>query len=350
MLGRAVGTVPDRTVSFFGIAGLSVKTGPLRSPRIAIRGETSVCGSPLPVASVATRLGLSPCRETSEPDLCIAIATADSLPDLQGPRIAIDERGTLVRTRRGWACRGAGYHVELDTASRRAHLTIADGPDVSATARCGRLAYGMRHALTSLLPLCGWHPLHAAALAAPSASGSSCGVLLVGPSGTGKSTLAAGLIQRGWECASDDLLVVLPDAQTDEAGPTVTGLSRGIRLLPDAHSRLNVTPSGDTLFGSESKAWHDVPPAARVSPTLLIVPTIADRAESRLRPLDSARAFGAVLEQMHPVRVLPASATTSALSAAGRLVRNVAPFSLEAGRDLYADPGCLADLLAAEMV
>jgi hypothetical protein len=201
--------------------------------------------------------------------------------------------------------------------------------------------------------LCGWPPLHGAALAAPpdSESGSAklpSGILLVGPSGTGKSTLTAGLIRRGWTCASDDLLVVCPEAVEDDGSTTVAGLSRGVRLLPDARARLDMNASGTaTVFGGEEKAWHDVPSAPRVHPTCLLVPTITNRDRSRLRPLSPARAVGAVLEQMHPVRVLPPSVAAATLSAAGRLVQGASVFTLEAGRDLYHDPRRLADLLHA---
>lgn len=377
MPGRAVDIVPDRSVSFFGIEGASGEKRSIQSPRIAVRSAPVAGGdvrgmnlpeTNLPVAAVADRLGLSPRRETPEPDLVITIATSRRLPNLDGSCVVEDDRGTLALTANGWACRGAGYHVVVDTASQAAHLTIASGTesgtapgtDATTAAQTARLAYGLRHTLTSLLPLCGWAPLHGAALAAPSssafsASGAPEGILLVGPSGTGKSTLAAGLIRRGWTCASDDLLVVWPDAaakwpdaEEEDSGAIVTGLSRGVRLLSDARTRLEMTASaGAPVFGSEGKAWHDVPAAAQVKPTCLLVPTITDRDRSRLRPLAPGRAAGAVLEQMHPVRVLPPSDAAATLSAAGRLVQDASVFTLEAGRDLYHDPGRLADLLHA---
>src|SRR5262249_16022590 len=59
--------------------------------------------------------------------------------------------------------------------------------------------------LKLLRPL-GFYSIHGAGLAAPDGRG----ILVIGPSSSGKSTLTLGLIRHGWRYLSDDALLLRP--------------------------------------------------------------------------------------------------------------------------------------------
>jgi hypothetical protein len=288
----------------------------------------------------------------------ISVASHD-LESPAGPCLAEDERGRLYGTAAGWTWCGPSYQLKARHAECSVHLVLAPACAASPFASPYRpsayhpsaspvIAYGLRHALTSLLPFTGWIPIHGAALRR-----NDTGVLITGPSGSGKSTLAAGLVARGWTCASDDLLMVPPRSASPADRSVLHGLSRGVRLLPDARSRLMpdlaetgaIRTSGDSFFGAENKDWFDLPTSAPVTPSTIILPEIVDAGTSRLCPVAPHVGLRALLEQMPPVATLPPRAAQSVIQTAGRLVRDAEVVALRAGRDLYDDPGTLSDLI-----
>lgn len=109
--------------------------------------------------------------------------------------------------------------------------------------------------------LSGWHLLHAAAFGRHGRA-----LVLPAPSGRGKSTLFRHAASRGWELLSDDLV----------------WLGRGDRLVS--------CPRG--------APFSPAPRPTRETAVLagIVVPTIADRATSRLSSLDGRKALGALLE------------------------------------------------------
>ena len=82
------------------------------------------------------------------------------------------------------------------------------------------------HILPRLVALRGDLMLHAAGVVGPSGSAH----LFLGPSGTGKSTLATALAAAGWPLLDDDGIRVV---ESDGAWLAVPGYS-GVRLLPDS--------------------------------------------------------------------------------------------------------------------
>lgn len=79
-------------------------------------------------------------------------------------------------------------------------------------------------------------PLHAATLTPP---GANYAVAIAGNSGTGKSTLAAELVLRGWSLLADDLTRITLSGSQPIAWPGGTA----IKLTPDAVRRLGIEPN-----------------------------------------------------------------------------------------------------------
>ena len=276
-------------------------------------------------------------------------------------RVATDAQGTVWRTPAGlrWAGDGGGQ-VQWQEDRGTAQLWV-EHPRTPA----GRHAVvnGLRHALTGALARLGWSPLHAAALCPPPEASQPGGVLLVGPSGSGKSTLTAGLLQRGWQCVSDDQVIVAPSSS-----PRVGRLSPTLRLCPDAWTRLGLqhaafsasasrVPLADHSPAASAEKWSvpladmdDHAPArtaAWAAPRHVIRVGIADTPTSRLVPCRAPRLLPALLSQSLPPAVLPTAVATAQTQRLGALLRHADGFELTAGRDLYEAPGYLADLLSA---
>jgi HprK-related kinase A len=122
-------------------------------------------------------------------------------------------------------------------------------------------------------------------------------LLLPAPPGSGKSTLCAGLVNRGWRLLSDELTLL------DPASGTVLPLARPVslknasidvmrRFAPKAVLSATVH---DTLKGSVA---HMKPPGDAVmrslepaQPRWIVLPRYAPEAPSTLRALSRGRAF-----------------------------------------------------------
>jgi hypothetical protein len=84
-------------------------------------------------------------------------------------------------------------------------------------------------------------------------------------------------------------------------------------------------------------------------PRCVLLPSIADRPTSQLSPVDATDALPALLQQMQPPALLPPHTAQAQLDRVAALLRPCETYRLTAGRDLYHDPGALADLLPSRL-
>lgn len=290
--------------------------------------------------------------------------------------VAADDRGTVWQTPDGIARRvpirtapEASGGLLLWKEKTGAELLVPSEASPEMIRRV--LSDGVRSALTNGLPRLGWVPLHAALLSAPSDASVTGGVLLVGPSGSGKSTLTAGLMQKGWHCVSDDQVVLSPglaskasrscDGGSDETVVRGWRLAPTVRLRTDVWARLGLSETALGPYGrlvqtegprkwsvrlSEfEKQWPSR--AANVAvPTRVMEVSVCDRSRSRLRSCTARELLPAVLAQSPPTAIMPASVGVAQTRRFGALLQQADCYQLEAGQDLYTEPGRLADLLA----
>jgi len=282
--------------------------------------------------------------------LTIELERGASVPPTSSEGLASDERGELMRTDTGWRWACSGYDLFVSGDAKRATIALHEssgssrGPQVTA--------YALRHTLTMLLPRVRRYPLHAAGLRAP---GSHRTLLLAGPSGCGKSTLSAGLLDRDWQCLSDDMLVLMPSTDPPPQSH-IYGLTPHVRLWPDAWERLdlsdrNTRKRAEPYGASEKRSFaprsqNEGRSAAMGEPHWILFPELDDRPQSRLAPMDASEALRRGFEQTPPPAALPDAVATAQFDAVATLIRQSRCFRLHAGRDLYDDPGRLAALLA----
>jgi HprK-related kinase A len=126
--------------------------------------------------------------------------------------------------------------------------------------------------------------------------------LLPGPPGSGKSTLCAGLVHRGWRLLSDELALVHPTTLT------IAPLARPISLKDESIDVIKSFASG-VVVGPRSAHTHKGtvahvrPPAESVAraaetarPGWIIFPSYIARTLAELRPISKAQTFFRVAE------------------------------------------------------
>lgn len=204
--------------------------------------------------------------------------------------------------------------------------------------------------LTLLLRARGLPALHTAAL-----THGDHAILISAHSGHGKSTTAFNLLRSGWTPVTDDAVLLRP---TDEAVEALT-YRRAFCISPAAVAhfpelaRPSDAPPWPPALTDAAKWRVDVervygtPPAERCVPSLLLLPTITREARTRVEPASPKEAFFALLEQS--VASVPAPPETSGalFQLLRRLVGQVEPYRLLAGRDLLDEPGRTAEIVGA---
>jgi len=122
-------------------------------------------------------------------------------------------------------------------------------------------------------------------------------ILLCGPPGSGKSTLCAALVARGWRLLSDEVALVCPDSLK------ISATARPISLKNESIEVIErFAPSA--VFGPRSRETHKgtvahvAPPEESVQhidadarPCWILFPSYAADAATRLTPVPKARAF-----------------------------------------------------------
>jgi hypothetical protein len=215
------------------------------------------------------------------------------------------------------------------------HLTALTGTEFCVAVDGGvlipRLEFGqvlqflIQDALTRLNGACLSGPVfHAAALA--DARG---GVILCGQSGSGKSSLAAWLLAKGYRYLSDEVITCAED------GGQISGFARSLVLKKGSafiwQHFLGVNAREGLLHFPDGSAWIDplllnrdgfYPQAA---PRLLLFPRYAPEAGFRVTKLTPAEALFRLLQTLVNARNLP----DSGLGSAARLARQVSAYSLE---------------------
>ncbi len=125
------------------------------------------------------------------------------------------------------------------------------------------------------------------------------GLLLVGPSGSGKSTQALGLLQDGWRCLSDEIILLEPGGSRAWPFPrSFHTTAATLRLFPELHrpdSAVFVDSSGKSRFDPSvvRKDWVARP----ARPAWLVFPVDNPAGGDELTPLGETEALSMLIEQ-----------------------------------------------------
>jgi len=174
----------------------------------------------------------------------------------------------------------------------------------------------------------GMFEIHSAGMVHPD---SGKGVLIVGPSGSGKSMLALNLATAGWSYLSDDELLL------SFAGSEVE--ARGFRSFFAVSSAAGTSKTcfePDDVFASQRRQ--------QAIPGLLVFTRLTGEQKTELRKLTQVETMARLIRAC-PWATYDASIAGANLEVLSALAQQVTAFDLHAGRDLLV-PGYASDLLS----
>lgn len=161
----------------------------------------------------------------------------DGEPDVVVRKSAVgDSEFEAVDTGIFWKTASGRFQIDIENV---ASYVVRNGQEITVDSEPEACEYQVAifllgSVMGALLYQRGLWPLHASAIET-----SEGAVLFAGRSGTGKSTLAAGLQKRGYSVLSDD---ISPLKITDTAASVFPAVPR-IKLMPDATSHLGIDVS-----------------------------------------------------------------------------------------------------------
>ena len=202
----------------------------------------------------------------------------------------------------------------------------------------------------------GLYVLHAAGVVEPE---TGAGVVVVGNSNSGKSSLTIRLASAGWRYLSDDMLVL--SGETEGAGEADNGVEA--YALRRIFSVSAASLAGCELSGLEAAlgAPANSDPTKRklepritfpgsfvesCRPRVLLFPTLTGEAASRLEKITPGEAMARLIRQC-PWASYDTGTAREHLGVLGMLAKQSDSFTLDAGRDLIEDASRAPKLLAS---
>ncbi len=182
---------------------------------------------------------------------------------------------------------------------------------------------------------CGLYELHAAGVVSPSGEG----MLVIGPSGSGKSNLAAQLASAGWQYLSDDTVLLYRGSGVVHAH----ALRRMFALTDEVFSAAGLTES-DSIevtvvpFDPLKKRFEPAPVfpgrfALSCKPKRVLFSRIENGAASRIQLLNRSETMARLI-RMCPWACYDKATAEAHLEVLGELARQADGFELLAGADL----------------
>jgi hypothetical protein len=198
--------------------------------------------------------------------------------------------------------------------------------------------------LLKLLRRLGFYSLHAAGLVAPK----GWGILISGPPGRGKSTLAVGLVRKGWGYLSDDAVLLCMK------GDTISTLALRQHFYIDAAaaSRYEDLLIDDQISDSNGRQKRRLGleqkyPRQKTRdaiPRVLVFPKIIKQDQSALVDLDHVIALKYLLAASGP-QLFDRRSMTRHIEVLRTLLDQTAVYQFRAGRDVFHDPEVLVHCL-----
>jgi hypothetical protein len=250
-----------------------------------------------------------------------------------GPATSPSGRAVVVRSS-GSLCRfdpGDGILNVLDRTRRRAIFWAAD----QATLPYWEEHAPFRHIFGWWLEAAGFTVAHASGVGTPAG-----GAIVVGASGSGKSTVALSCLGSGLRCSGDDYQLLKTDGE-----PHTFSLYSCVKLEPNNVARFPRLAGSAEMVGGKARfflneLWPDV--LTRGFPIRAVLVPKVTGGTSRLVPISGGAALAALapssILMMHAVQGDP-------LGAMARIVSKANTFRLELGRDMQRLPSLVRQAL-----
>lgn len=202
----------------------------------------------------------------------------------------------------------------------------------------------------------GYYMVHAnAVLPPPQASTPQAGVLLIGGCGVGKTTLTLSLLQAGWRCVGDDMLIL---AKTDADTVIAYGLRRGFACTPQTTQAFPalqpLLADGPALAHNkkfiQAEACYAAQFTPHCTPYLLLFPTIAPQPASALVDLPAATGMSHLLGQPRAGVLFDPPTIDGHFQLYGQLVRQATSAQFLGGQDVLHAPAAVGQLLEQYLV
>lgn len=160
------------------------------------------------------------------------------------------------------------------------------------------------------------------------------GILLPGPSGSGKSSLTLGLVERGYSYFSDDLTAIDPPSGDLHPFPKPFSI-KDTSIFPKLAYSADIWYGGEKKSGKEEQVWYlaadDLTSTARSGPVpvrYIIFPTYKPKAKPDIRAIEPNEAAQRLLDNSANFhRFGP-----KGLRLVARLVQNAKSFDLISGK------------------
>jgi hypothetical protein len=207
----------------------------------------------------------------------------------------------------------------------------------------------LSYAVQAALRLGKLYVLHAAGVVEPS---TGTGMIIVGNSNSGKSSLTIRLAGAGWHYLSDDMLVLaeengLIDAWALRRIFSVSSASLANSNLSGLDAALGATVNSDPSKRKlEPRIMFPDRFVESCRPRVLLFPTLTGEAESRVEKLSSGEAMTRLIRQC-PWASYDAGTAREHLRVLGLLAKQSNSYTLDAGLDLLEDSKRAPQLLAS---
>lgn len=241
------------------------------------------------------------------------------------------------------------HHGSVVRARNSPYVEVWVGENEAARDR-RMLARLVFNATMSAVRRAGLFDIHSAGVVSPAGAG----FLIIGPSGSGKSSLATKLAAAGWQYLSDDALLLCDTgnlvearalrrvfALSDDSFATTTGLD--LSLL---NTYIEAFDPFKKRFDPRAIFPHQF--ADSCIPTTLLFSRVTSEKKSRARALMSAETMGQLL-RMCPWACYDKSVAEPHLRVLGNLARQAKGVELLAGEDLLLNAGYASRFLLEEL-
>ena len=273
-------------------------------------------------------------RNPIEPRVTISVTrdSAPAKPENLEP-FSVASGGTCYTDATSYFFSNDGAVVQADASAPRVHIWLTEECLQDRVA----MSEVIFNATMAALRRCGLYELHAAGVVAPNGGG----VLIIGPSGSSKSTLATHLAAAGWKYLSDDTLLLHESSGNIEA----RALRRVFALTNDTFdafdnlqiSEATIAPFDPQKMRFEPRTVFPEGFTASCRPTALFFSRVAREVTSTTRALSRTETLAQLL-RMCPWACYDKPTARAHLHVLSELARQARGFELSAGRDLFGDP------------